>query len=78
MRMRIIDASKRQNRLDDSIDKEVFMSNATEQLNRRDTLAGMVMQALITKGGNASRYELAEYAVKQTDLLIKEFDKKQA
>lgn len=54
------------------------MSNATEQLNRRDTLAGMVMQALITKGGNASRYELAEYAVKQTDLLIKELDKTQA
>lgn len=54
------------------------MSNKTEQLNRRDTLAGMVMQALIAKVGNASRYELAEYAVKQTDLLIKELDKKQA
>lgn len=54
------------------------MSNATEQLNRRDTLAGMAMQAMIAKGGNATRYELAEYAVKQTDLLIKELDKKQA
>ena len=58
--------------------KEVFMSNATEQLNRRDTLAGMAMQAMIAKGGNATRYEIAEYAVKQADLLIKELDKKQA
>ena len=30
------------------------------------------------KGGNATRYEIAEYAVKQANLLIKELDKKQA
>lgn len=54
------------------------MSNATEQLNRRDTLAGMAMQAMIAKSGNTTRYEIAEYAVKQADLLIKELDKKQA
>lgn len=54
------------------------MSNATEQLSRRDKLAGMAMQAMIAKGGNESRYEIAGYAVKQADLLIKELDKKQA
>ena len=54
------------------------MSNKPEQLSRRDTLAGMAMQAMIAKGSNFTRHEIAEYAVKQTDLLIKELDKKQA
>lgn len=54
------------------------MSNKTEQLNRRDKLAGMAMQAMITNGGNATRYEIAKYAVEQADLLIQELDKKQA
>lgn len=52
------------------------MSNTSEILSRRDQLAATAMQAIITQGGNATRQEIAEYAVQQADLLIAALDKK--
>lgn len=54
------------------------MSKKTEQLSRRDKLAGIAMHALIVKGGNITRYEIAYHSVKQADLLIAELSKKRA
>lgn len=51
------------------------MRSSNNSLSRRDQLAGMAMQAIITQGGNVTHKEIAEYAVKQADLLIKELDK---
>ena len=49
------------------------MSNQSEPLSRRDQLAAVVMQGIITAnaGKRVGSYEMAETAVKHADALIK-------
>lgn len=52
------------------------MSVKKEELSRRDKFAALAMQALIAKGGNSTHQEIADYAVKQADSLIRALERK--
>ncbi|WP_178379233.1 hypothetical protein [Psychrobacter sp. C 20.9] len=51
------------------------MADKTEQLTKREQLAAIAMQALITANTGKSSYATAETAVKHADALIKALNK---
>ena len=74
MRMRIITLSKRQTPCEQSLklsNKELILADQAEQLSKREQLAAIDMQALITANTGKSSYATAETAVNHADALIK-------